>query len=342
MKRIALFFAFLTGFLLSVLSLSAADQLTLVWPTPSTAFAEGQKPAMWVQPTESGTVESALFGCTRNGGNRFHEGIDIRPVLKLKKGEATDPIYAIMPGKVVYFNKIAGNSGYGRYVVLEHENTTPHVYSLYAHLARVDASLQVGQLVKEGTVLGVMGRSALYHIPQSRSHLHLEVGLRLTDHFEDWYLRQNYEEENFHSVYNGMNLTGFDPLDFFESYRRGEVRSALDYIRRLPVAYVLRISYSQVPDYVRRYPELLVGVIPERDLAGWDVAFTWFGLAKRWQPLTREQAPDLGPEGSIRMLSWSPEQMEGHYGKKTILKGKNGPKLGPVGIQILQLLFGFK
>jgi hypothetical protein len=322
--------------------LAEGSGFTLVWPTPSTAFAEGHKPAIWVQPTESGTVKSALFGCVRNGGSRFHEGIDIRPVLKRKHGEATDPIYSIMDGQVAYINKIAGNSSYGRYVVVVHTQASPQVYSLYAHLSSVDAKLRVGQYVRAGAKLGIMGRSALYHIPKTRAHLHLEIGVRLTNKFENWYSRQNFKEKNFHGLFNGMNLTGFNPLDFYEQYRRGNVGSILDYVNAIPTGYVLRIAYPDVPDYVKRYPELVTGEIPENGLVGWEVSFTWFGLPKRWQAITEDQDMSLNTPGTIRMVSWNPKEFEGNLGKKTIVKRNGQPTLGKAGIQILQILFDFK
>ena len=67
----------------------------LVWPTPSTAWAEGRPPSEWLQHAGSGDPATGGFGGVRSGGTRFHEGIDIRPVGRAKNGEATDSVVEI-------------------------------------------------------------------------------------------------------------------------------------------------------------------------------------------------------------------------------------------------------
>ena len=46
-------------------------------------------------------VESSLFGCVRNSDSRFHEGLDLYPVKRDDRGEAADPVYAVLLGRVV-------------------------------------------------------------------------------------------------------------------------------------------------------------------------------------------------------------------------------------------------
>ncbi|HQU08631.1 MAG TPA: M23 family metallopeptidase, partial [Opitutales bacterium] len=106
-----------------------------IWPTACTPFVDGKlKPiGDFIQPTASGVPESGLFGCVRSNGCKFHEGIDIKPNKRDRKGEPLDAVMSIWPGKVVWVNTKPGNSGYGNYVVVEH-STTPAVYSLYGHL----------------------------------------------------------------------------------------------------------------------------------------------------------------------------------------------------------------
>ena len=58
------------------------------------------------------------------------------------------------PGGSAYVNRRAGNSNYGIYVVLAHdEPALGEVYTLYAHLARVESGLHAGQPVEAGQVL---------------------------------------------------------------------------------------------------------------------------------------------------------------------------------------------
>ena len=54
----------------------------LIWPTPNQAFQRGEPIEAFVQPTVSGKVESGLFGCVRNDGAKFHEGLDLFPIQR--------------------------------------------------------------------------------------------------------------------------------------------------------------------------------------------------------------------------------------------------------------------
>ena len=200
--------------LLPVLLAPFLADASLIWPTPNPAFQNGKPVEAYVQPTVSGRVESGLFGCVRNGGSRFHEGLDLYPIGRDVRGEAVDPVYAVLPGRVVHASRNSGYSSYGRYVVIEHDQETPAYHTLYAHLASVADAITLGARVEAGSVLGIMGRSATYTIPSSRAHVHFEIGFRLTDDFEKWYTDQKFDSKNRHGMWNGMNLVSVDPLAF--------------------------------------------------------------------------------------------------------------------------------
>jgi hypothetical protein len=313
-----------------------------VWPTPSTAFAEGRPFTDWVQATASGIPESGLFGCVRNGGRRFHEGIDIAPVLPRRRGEATDPIFAFADGRVAYINAAAGNSGYGRYVVLEHPQMQPAVYSLYSHLARIDDSLAEGTVVAAGDTLGIMGRSAGgYVIPRERAHLHFEIGLRLSDSFQDWFDRQGFGSPNTHGLWNGMNLVGLDPLDFLTRARDGEVATIGEYFAGLPAGVILRVSTDSIPDLVMRYPFLLQGSVPTEGLAGWEVVLTGWGLPLRLIPLRAEDLGEAAAPGSITISAVDPEELGTYACRQIVSLQGDQATLGRGGVRILQLIFNF-
>ena len=167
--------------LLPFLFVPVLVEASLIWPTPNPAFQNGKPIEAYVQATVSGRVESGLFGCVRNGGSRFHEGLDLYPIKRDGRGEAVDPVYAVLPGRVVHASLNPGYSTYGRYVVIEHDQETPAYHTLYAHLASVADTIVRGARVETGTVLGIMGRSATYTIPRSRAHVHFEIGFRLTE-----------------------------------------------------------------------------------------------------------------------------------------------------------------
>lgn len=312
-----------------------------VLPTPNDAIFRNAPVEAFIQPTAGGQVESGLFGCVRSAGQQFHEGIDLKPVERDRRGEAADPVFAIMAGKVVHIATNPGQSSYGRYVVLEHPATRPAMLSLYAHLAAIDPGLRLGQTVKAGAVLGLMGRSAGgYTIPRDRAHLHLEVALRLSDRFQTWYDRQGYGSRNYHGNYNGMNLAGFDPLRFLRATRAKPYPTLGTYLDEVPSAVRFRVRQASVPDFVRRYPDLLTN--PNKSLlpAGWDIEITAEGLPIRWTALGAEAFP-TGKEDRVA-VTWHDLALRNGASCRDLVEWKSSrPRPGRYSIQLLSLLFGF-
>ncbi|PXA03252.1 M23 family peptidase [Coraliomargarita sinensis] len=331
---------FLSLGLLPSISLSASA--SLIWPTPNQAFQAGKPIEAFVQPTSSGRVESGLFGCVRNGGAKFHEGLDLFPVKRSSRGEALDPVYSILPGKVVHISRTAGYSSYGRYIVVVHNGESPSFHSLYAHMASINSSLKVGSRVEAGTELGIMGRSAAgYSIPRSRSHLHLELGFRLSDQFQTWFDRQRFGSKNRHGNWNGMNLVSVDPLDFYRSMRQGEVSTFREYLRRLPVAARVRVHSAKVPNFVQDYPALVTRPYAGRRVVAWDIAFTEFGVPKEWTPRFAEEKLG-GRAGEVRVLTYNPQVLEAQSCRRVIRISGRVPTIAPGTVTILKKLFGFK
>lgn len=111
-------------------------------------------PALWPVSQTTRAV-SSVYGTPRGGGD-FHRGIDIR-------APAGTPVIATGAGRVI----VAGNgNGYGRYVVLDHENG---MHTLYAHLQDFDVS--PGDHVNRGQQIGRVGKSG----NATGYHLHYEV-----------------------------------------------------------------------------------------------------------------------------------------------------------------------
>lgn len=280
---------FVMAVLAAVSSLDAvthAQRMELVWPTPNTAWSERKSPADFIQPTVSGEITSGCFGCVRTNGTQFHEGIDLKPVARDRRGEPVDSVFAVLGGVVRHISPRAGESSYGRYVVLEHPGASPAVYSLYAHLASIAGGLRVGDIVHAGQVLGVMGRSAAgYTIPRERAHLHFELGVMVTREFQSWYNRRKFGSPNEHGLWNGMNLMGFDPLDFLQAYREGKVDTFLQYFGTMKAAVTFRMATRRYPDFPKRYPDL-VQRQPEGLVAGWEITVNQTGLPFRWTALS--------------------------------------------------------
>jgi len=335
MRRLALLPLALCCFLLYA---SAAERPH--WPISGTEFPGASEYADFLQPTSSGKAESALFGCVRNDGKRFHEADDIAPVRPRRKGEATDPVEAIHDGVIVHLNSVAGNSSYGRYVVIEHSTLSLPAYSLYAHLASIEKSLAVGGKVSAGDTLGIMGRSAGgYSIPKSRAHLHFEIGLRLNDSFQKWYDQQGYTSKNHHGNFNGMNLTGWDPLTYFKAFQSGSSESVLEFFNSIPPAVVVHVRFDRIPEFLQRYPQLSLQGCEEAERKGWEVMLSAWGLPLSFRALGQEELRGVRETGDISVLAVDRNLLKEYDCRRIVSFSGNEVTLGSGGRHVLELLF---
>ena len=221
-----------------------------------------EKPGVF-QPTAAGGVQSALYGSvrtTRLGGRlvpSFHEGIDIAPTQRDARGRPTDAVRAIADGTVAYINRQPGNSNYGNYVVLTHNDPLGELYTLYAHLAAIAPELRPGERVRAGTTVGRMGNTPTTIIPPGRAHLHFEVGLIANSRFGAWFRAQRLTPD--HGAFNGLNLQGLNPLGFFRSQAEGGEFEFARFLREVPTAFGVVVAARTQWDYFRRYPKLWSG-----------------------------------------------------------------------------------
>jgi murein DD-endopeptidase MepM/ murein hydrolase activator NlpD len=328
-------------FLLGALPASA-QRIEFSWPTPSRAWEQGKSYEAWVQPTVSGEPESGLFGCVRSNGTQFHEGLDIRPVSRDARGEAADKVTAAMDGIVRHVNATAGNSSYGRYIVLEHPDLSPGVYTLYAHLARIETGIAPGTRVSRRQVLGLMGRSAGgYAIPKDRAHLHFEIGLLATRNFSSWYQWKKFGSPNEHGPYNGMNLLGIDPNDFLREWRSGKVDNFQEYFDRMRAVVRVRVATSRVPDFITRYPALLRKPLPAGPVAGWEIECNATGLPFAWTPLGAVDVMKLRPN-TAQIVSVDPAALRANRCKSLARKSGPGYVPGSDLTTMLQQVFGLR
>lgn len=336
MKRIVL--SALTLLLTYLTSLA----LNIHWPTPNKAFFENGPEKDFIQPSSSGKIVSGKFGCTRNNGKAFHEGLDIKPLRRDHHGEATDEIYSIMEGKVVHVSRGAGSSNYGKYIVIQHYGVKPSICTLYAHLKDISPDIHAGTFVEGGTVLGIMGRtSSNVKIPKNRTHLHFEMGLMITDNFDSWYEAQKYQAKNIHGMWNGRNIQGFNPLDFFTQLRAGKVTSMEEYLKNLPIAFKIRVYDRKIPDFIKRYPSLLINKFHANNHFGWEIGFTWFGLPTQWKSLEYNETIRNNPT-QITLAAYDKEVLQATACKNMICFDKSGqPQLGSSLKTLLSLLFEF-
>jgi murein DD-endopeptidase MepM/ murein hydrolase activator NlpD len=303
--------------LLGAHSACASIGMELFWPTPNPAYLEGKEAEAYLQPTASGRLESARYGCTRNNGRVFHEGLDLKPIQHDAKGRSTDPVCSISSGTVAHINHQSGKSNYGRYVVIRHQSEGMEWCSLYAHLRSIPDHLRTGQSVRGGDIIGIMGNSSSsIRIPEYRAHLHLEIGMILNRHFDRWYARKGFESPNEHGPWNGMNVVGVDPERFFRFFLDHPDAAFSDFFNREKTAMVTEIHFSKTPDFLLRNPGcLLDGSTPQ---AGWyRVGWTWYGLPIRWESLPQKNHPSKPGRSYQVVQSSKPERCRAWLRQKT-------------------------
>lgn len=100
-----------------------------------------------------------FFGADRSG-KRLHEGID----LFAKVGT---PVLASRSGRVSSAKK---NRGMGNYVVIRHRGK---IATLYGHLSKI--LVKKNQFVRQGEVIGLVGKTGNANFRDIQPHLHFEV-----------------------------------------------------------------------------------------------------------------------------------------------------------------------
>jgi murein DD-endopeptidase MepM/ murein hydrolase activator NlpD len=330
------------SFALFTAPFASAQRVEISWPTPNRAWEQGKSYEAWAQPTVSGETESGLFGCVRSGGTQFHEGIDIHAVSRDARGEPADKVTAAMDGVVRYANSSPGNSNYGRYIVLEHPDAVPAVYTLYAHLARIEPGIAPGELVRRGQVIALMGRSeGSTAIPKDRAHLHFEIGLMMTRDFASWYQWKRFGGVNEHGLWNGMNLMGFDPNEFLGEWRRHKVDNFQQYLDGMRSVVRVRVATNRVPDFITRYPALLRRPMPAGLVGGWEIECNSTGIPFAWTPLRPTDVMGLRPDTA--QIVWADATLLRAYRCKSIAKQHgSGWVPGSDLATMLQQVFGLR
>lgn len=286
-------FAALASAFSLVLSAHAADPANLRFPTENKFLLEGQPERFFMycernfEGQESKPWEAGSFGFVRTPIRvnnevlcvKFHEGIDIAPMARDAAGNPLDDVCSIADGTVAYVSSVAGHSNYGRYVVIEHRWDQSSVYSLYAHLNTI--SCQVGQAVQAGTPLGKLGFTGA-GINRTRAHVHLEIGLLMSQRYEDWH-RTFGGGTNHHGLFNGMNLIGADAAKFYLDRKANPALGFADYIATIPAYFKVAVPNHTNWDFAKRYPWLVKGA----PSTSWEISFSATGLPLAITPSAR-------------------------------------------------------
>jgi hypothetical protein len=289
----------------------------------------------YIQPTCIGKKNGG-FGLVRENGMRFHGGIDIKPILRDADNEPLDVVRAVADGVVRYVNRFPEKSSLGMYVVVEHEDFSASIHSLYAHLGEIDKLVEAGKRISQGTQIGVIGRTcATYAIQKQFAHLHFELGLRLgsKENFSKWYNGRYAGDENLHCMWNYLNFISFDPLP---PLKIGSFPT-LKYLKNLPTAFVTRVYCREFPDFLQRYPDLLDQHQNEK-IIGFDIEWTWFCMPKRWKVLTDSTITTCN---YAQLLFWDKKLLSQCIRRKSLAHDSSHRVIiGPYAIDVLEKIFG--
>lgn len=318
--------------------LPSSDLHTLTFPTRQTNLADTNIQGVY-QPTASGDPASGTYGSVRTGnyGNkllpRFHEGVDIQALARDPRGRPLDDVFAAVYGRVALVHRHAGNSDYGVYVVLLHNDPVGKFYTLYGHMAEADPAIKEGMIVEPGTRLGRMGNTAVDPIPMSRAHLHFEIGFLANDRFLSWPRLSKKPPTG--GLYNGRNLWGLNPILVYRDVEeQGGQMSLLDHIRRTPIAFEIITSTRRLPDFFERHPALWAGSVPFSGALV--LASSEGGVVLAGRPATPEEAKALGrqPATVLRVN----EAELGRNARRIVVKRNGRWELGSNGDAWLNLL----
>ncbi|MEK7200661.1 MAG: peptidoglycan DD-metalloendopeptidase family protein [Patescibacteria group bacterium] len=123
-------------------------------------------PASIIKPiSPSGLKEYAGYYMRPIAGGRKTQGIHGYNGIDLAAPMGT-PIFATADGEVIIARTNGWNGGYGKYIVIRHNNGTQ---SLYAHTNIINVS--AGDIVKQGDIIGTVGNSGKSTGP----HVHFEI-----------------------------------------------------------------------------------------------------------------------------------------------------------------------
>lgn len=302
------------------------------FPTENMALVEG-KETDFFQPTISKRLISGKFGFVRTSGpeppryfERFHEGIDIKPVRRDSAGEPLDPVVTVAPGKVVYVNAVASDSNYGKYVVVEHHFGGWPMFAFYTHMATVEVAEE--DLLETGHRVGILGYTGR-GINKQRAHLHFEMTFRHMEDFGRWFDKLGkpvYGErgKNHHGDFSGLSFLGVDPEVLLRASHAGKPLTVEEIFNREPVQFKIRIPAGK--DYFffqKQFPFLVEGGLEHPLPAAWEISCNRIGLPLEFkrleQPVTEAELSWFRPNTTIQQW-FTRGLIEGRGGKERLSK----------------------
>jgi murein DD-endopeptidase MepM/ murein hydrolase activator NlpD len=316
-----------------------AGAQTFHLPTANYALFEPGGAARFFVGTAGKEWSTGCFGCVRTDGWQLHEVLDIRALQRDKRGEPADAVMATADGEVVYLNTKPSLSNYGNYIVLRHRVEGLEIYSLYAHLSRIQPGLKVGQPVKAGQVIAIMGRTSNTGeaITKDRAHVHFELNLFINDRFEAWYKKTFPNQHNDHKVWNGYNMAGLDPsLILLGQQRQGANFGLLRFIQKQTELCRVQVRATDF-QWLKRYPQLVRPNPPaQKDgVAGYEIVLNYNAVA--FELIPRAESEMKG-KTKIRLLSVNEAEQQKNPCRRLVTRRSGRWELTESGMNALRLL----
>ncbi|MFV0337190.1 MAG: M23 family metallopeptidase [Chthoniobacterales bacterium] len=288
---------------------------------------EGKKSQPW-QGGSYGLVRGPQRGSAGIYYRAFHEGIDIKPLHRDRNGVPLDKVCAAANGRVVHASADPTKSNYGRYIVIEHRREGCPYYTLYAHLASVQ--VKVGQQVKQGTPIGVLGYSGR-GLDRARAHLHFEFCLKFNSHFPAWHDMYG-QGRNDHGEFNGRNLFGMNPADLLRAVYKNPDLSISQFITSSQKP-MFELTVNESPDFelIRNYPWLVRdGEVASP--AAWSITFSEQLIPMR----ARAESQRVG-EPRVRWVGTAPQALS-QLSRGLVTGSRSAPRLTDSGKRFAHLL----
>lgn len=320
----------------ATLSLAQPFQL----PTANHALydADGGGARFFV-PTVGKPWPSGSFGCVRTGGWQLHEGLDIRCRQRDGKGEPIDPVLATADGTVVYLNRKPALSNYGNYLVIRHLVEGLEIYSLYAHLREIRKDLVIGNEVKSGETIAIMGRTANTRegISKERAHVHFELNVMLNDHFAAWHQQHAPQQRNDHGQWNGQNLLGLDPQAvLLEQRKLGTNFNLVRWLQQQPELCRVLVRKTDFP-WLHRYAALVqpAAAADPQDVAGYELKLNFMGIPIA---VTPRPAAEIKSQAAVQLLSVNRVEYQQNPCRRLVTQRQDRWELTQRGLDLISLL----
>jgi murein DD-endopeptidase MepM/ murein hydrolase activator NlpD len=247
-------------------------------------------------------------------------------------------VCATADGTVVYFSKRPGLSNYGNYVVIRHIVEGLEIYSLYGHLSEILPSLTIGEAVKAGQQIGIMGRtSSAEVITKDRAHVHFELNMFVNENFAAWFRKYDPGERNDHGIWNGRNLNGLDDRQILlAEHAEGKNFSLLTFLRSQNELCRVQVRATSFP-YLKRYPQLILSnpKAAREGVAGYEIALNYNGVAFALMPRAESE---MKSRAKFQILSVNEAEEKANPCRKLVVKRGSQWALGNYGIEELEML----